>query len=99
MEGTAMAVVITRLDLSAADLREAAAPGARREGVAADAGHGLGAGRLVAGGGGRGLRDGAADAARLGASLQRVGAGGPRRPAPAQWPAASPVGRAAGQGG
>src|SRR5689334_23988763 len=54
---------------------------------------------MVAGGGGRGLRDGATNAARLGASLQRVGAGGLGRPAPAQWPAAALVGRAAGQGG
>ena len=70
-----MAVVITRLDVSAADLREAAAD-ARRESGATDAGHCVGARRVVARSGRRDLRDGAADAARLGASLQRVGAGG-----------------------
>src|SRR4026207_1068111 len=105
MEGT-MAVVITRLDVSAADLREAAARtqdakaarrmlaialvlggGARGGAAAAWAarggvrGGGGGAGWGAGGSGRRDLRDGAADAARLGASLQRVGAGGPHRPA------------------
>ena len=57
-----VAVAVTRDEHTAADLRRSAA--ACRD--AADAGSGAGPGRVAAGGGGRDLRDGSADAARLG---------------------------------
>src|SRR6202042_1175004 len=69
------------------------------ESGASDAGDWLGAGRLVARGCGRGLRDGPSDAARLGAPLQRVGTGGSVRTAAPQRAAAPLDGRTAGQSG
>ena len=71
-----MTVAITRLDASAADLREAAARTQDAESGAPDAGDRAGAGRVFARSCGGGLRDGSPDAARLGAPLQRVGSGG-----------------------
>ena len=94
-----MTVAITRLDLSAADLREAAARTQDAKAARRMLAIALGAGRLVARGCGRGLRDGPPDAARLGAPLQRVGTGGSVRSAAPQRPAAAPVSRAASQGG
>src|ERR1700693_4470198 len=94
-----MTVAITRLAMSAAGLRSVAGQTAGAETGASDAGDCLGAGRLVARGCGRGLRDGASDAARLGAPLQRVGTGGSVRCAAPQRPAAPLDSRAASQSG
>ena len=63
-----VAVAITRTDLTAMELRGAEPGGA---GGAADAGVGFGSGRRRPDDGGEDLRDGPADAPRLGPSLQR----------------------------
>ena len=64
----AAAIAITRLDLSASELRAAA--GEEKNGGAADAGLGPGAGRVRPDDRGEHVRQGSADAARLGSSLQ-----------------------------
>ena len=64
-----MTVAITRLDLSAADLREAAARTRDAKAARRMLAIGLVLEMLVAGGGGRGVCDGPPDAARLGTPL------------------------------
>jgi hypothetical protein len=58
-----MTVAITRLDLAVADLREAAVQTEGAKAARRMLAIWPGAGRLVAGGGSRGLRDGPSDAA------------------------------------
>ena len=86
-----MAVEITRLDLSAADLRRDAARSQASEGGEPDVGNRAGVGRPHAGRCGAELRHGPADLARLGPQLQRERGEGPLEPGAPQWPEASAV--------
>src|SRR3954469_13866218 len=96
-----MTVAITRLDLTEADLRGAAArtQDAGRPSLAADAGDRAVAGRLVARVCGGGLRHGSPDAAGLGTSLQCLWAGRAVQPGAPQRATASPFKRTRGHGG
>ena len=69
-----MAIAITRLDVSAVRLREAAARTQDAKAARRTLAIALVLDGVVAGGGRRGLRNGSADLAGLGSSLQRVGA-------------------------
>ena len=75
-----MTVAVTRLDLSARDLRGVGGEVNGCEGSAEDVGDCVGYGRVGPRGGGAELRDGPANLARLGVSLQCRGACGPVEP-------------------
>ena len=92
----AAAIAITRLDLSASELRAAA--GEEKNGGAADAGLGPGAGRVRPDDRGEHVRQGSADAARLGSSLQPGRACGPAQPRAARGPGEADGGAEGGAG-